>query len=148
MQKPRLFFNTNSDMTENTDNEFHFWIFNDLCKGSYVMAIKVANSSVLLCLPLRLSIYNNRSVRKTIVAEMIHARAWPYATTLRGSCDNQSVIPLAKNFMFHKRTKHIDVWYHWIRDALEDMMFDVNKVHIDEMVSICGERLWQWQVKS
>ncbi|GJT60916.1 hypothetical protein Tco_1004449 [Tanacetum coccineum] len=35
-------------------------------------------------------------------------------------CDNQSTIHLAKNSMFHKRTKHIDIRYHWIRDAIED----------------------------
>ncbi|GKC61711.1 retrovirus-related pol polyprotein from transposon TNT 1-94, partial [Tanacetum coccineum] len=34
--------------------------------------------------------------------------------------DNQSTIYLTKNSMFHKRTKHIDIRYHWIRDAIED----------------------------
>ncbi|GKA51739.1 retrovirus-related pol polyprotein from transposon TNT 1-94 [Tanacetum coccineum] len=47
-------------------------------------------------------------------------------------CDNQSTIHLAKNSMFHKRTKHIDIWYHWIRDAIEDGMFELNKVHTDD----------------
>nr|GEX78225.1 putative pleckstrin (PH) domain, reverse transcriptase, RNA-dependent DNA polymerase [Tanacetum cinerariifolium] len=36
-------------------------------------------------------------------------------------CDNQSAIHLAKNSMFYKRTKHIDVRYHWIRYAMEDV---------------------------
>ena len=30
-------------------------------------------------------------------------------------CDNQSAIHLAKEDMYHKRTKHIDVRYHKIR---------------------------------
>ncbi|KAF5781986.1 putative RNA-directed DNA polymerase [Helianthus annuus] len=47
-------------------------------------------------------------------------------------CDNQSAIHLAKNSMFHKRTKHIDVKYHWIRDALEDKLFELDKVHTDD----------------
>ncbi|CAH9096206.1 unnamed protein product [Cuscuta epithymum] len=47
-------------------------------------------------------------------------------------CDNQSTIHLAKNSMFHKRTKHIDVRYHWIRDALEDKLFELDKVHTDD----------------
>jgi hypothetical protein len=47
-------------------------------------------------------------------------------------CDNQSTIHLAKNSMFHKRTKHIDVRYHWIRDAIEDKMFELDKVHTDD----------------
>nr|GEW40079.1 retrovirus-related Pol polyprotein from transposon TNT 1-94 [Tanacetum cinerariifolium] len=50
-------------------------------------------------------------------------------------CDNQSAIHLAKNSMFHKRTKHIDVRYHWIRDAIEDGMFELNKVHTDDNAS-------------
>jgi hypothetical protein len=31
-------------------------------------------------------------------------------------CDNQSCIKLSINPMFHDRSKHIDVWYHHIRD--------------------------------
>ncbi|GJR63815.1 ulp1 protease family, C-terminal catalytic domain-containing protein [Tanacetum coccineum] len=46
--------------------------------------------------------------------------------------DNQSAIHLAKNSMFHKRTKHIDIRYHWIRDAIEDGIFELNKVHTDD----------------
>ena len=33
--------------------------------------------------------------------------------------DSQSAIHLTKNSMFHSRSKHIDVKYHWIRDVLE-----------------------------
>ncbi|KAJ0804413.1 putative RNA-directed DNA polymerase [Helianthus annuus] len=47
-------------------------------------------------------------------------------------CDNQSAIHLAKNSMFHKRTKHIDVKYHWNRDALEDKLFELDKVHTED----------------
>ncbi|GJV14657.1 putative RNA-directed DNA polymerase [Tanacetum coccineum] len=50
-------------------------------------------------------------------------------------CDNQSTIHLAKNSMFHKRTKHIDIRYHWIRDAIEDGMIELNKVHTDDNAS-------------
>nr|GEY96698.1 retrovirus-related Pol polyprotein from transposon TNT 1-94 [Tanacetum cinerariifolium] len=50
-------------------------------------------------------------------------------------CDNQSAIHLAKNSMFLKRTKHIDVRYHWIRDSIEDVMFELNKVHTDDNAS-------------
>ncbi|KAL4559836.1 hypothetical protein LXL04_031982 [Taraxacum kok-saghyz] len=47
-------------------------------------------------------------------------------------CDNESAIHLAKNSMYHKRTKHIDVRYHWIRDCLEDKMFELEKVHTND----------------
>ena len=31
-------------------------------------------------------------------------------------CDNQSCIKLSVNPVFHDRSKHIDIWYHHIRD--------------------------------
>ena len=34
--------------------------------------------------------------------------------------DNQGAIALAKNPMFHKRTKHIDIGYHFVREKVED----------------------------
>ncbi|KAE8708400.1 putative sphingolipid transporter spinster-like protein 2-like [Hibiscus syriacus] len=35
-------------------------------------------------------------------------------------CDSQSVIHLAKNQVYHARTKHIDVRYHFVREILEE----------------------------
>ena len=34
-------------------------------------------------------------------------------------CDSQSAIDLSKNTMYHARTKHVDVRYHWIMKAIE-----------------------------
>ena len=47
-------------------------------------------------------------------------------------CDSQSAIMLAKNPMFHAKTKHIDVKYHFIRDVLEDKHMELVKVHTDD----------------
>ena len=33
-------------------------------------------------------------------------------------CDNQSCIKLSINTVFHDRSKHIDIWYHHIRDCV------------------------------
>ena len=33
-------------------------------------------------------------------------------------CDSQSAIDLSKNSMYHARTKHIDVRFHWIGEEL------------------------------
>ena len=46
-------------------------------------------------------------------------------------CDNQSVIHLSKNSTFHARSKHIDVRYNWMRDALNDNLFELEKIHTD-----------------
>eukprot|EP00253_Pinus_taeda_P033015 PITA_33015 len=35
-------------------------------------------------------------------------------------CDNSSVIALSKNFVFHKRTKHIDTRFHYIRELVSN----------------------------
>ena len=43
-------------------------------------------------------------------------------------CDSQSAIYLAKNAMFHARTKHIDVRYHFIRQVLEDGLVTLTKI--------------------
>ena len=33
--------------------------------------------------------------------------------------DNQSCIKLSKNLVFHDRSKHIDIWYHHLRDCVQ-----------------------------
>ncbi|RVW72050.1 Retrovirus-related Pol polyprotein from transposon TNT 1-94 [Vitis vinifera] len=35
-------------------------------------------------------------------------------------CDGQSALDLSKSTMYHSRTKHIDVRYHWLRDIVEE----------------------------
>ncbi|MCO5586749.1 hypothetical protein L7F22_040691 [Adiantum nelumboides] len=47
-------------------------------------------------------------------------------------CDSRSAICLAKNAMFHARTKHIDVRYHFIREVLEDGLITLVKVHTSQ----------------
>ena len=34
-------------------------------------------------------------------------------------CDNQSCIKLSVNSIFHDRSKHIDIWYHHLRDCVQ-----------------------------
>ena len=46
--------------------------------------------------------------------------------------DSQSAIHLSKNKTFQSKSKHIDVKYHWIRDALEMKLFYLEKIHTDE----------------
>ncbi|RDY02474.1 hypothetical protein CR513_14062, partial [Mucuna pruriens] len=43
-------------------------------------------------------------------------------------CDSQSAIHLDKNLTFHSRSKHIDVRYYWIRDALDAKLLDLKLV--------------------
>jgi hypothetical protein len=45
--------------------------------------------------------------------------------------DNQSAIEPNKNSVFHKRRKHIDTCYHYIRECINNGMVDVDHVSID-----------------
>lgn len=44
-------------------------------------------------------------------------------------CD---AIQLAKNPVFHKKTKHLDVRYHFIKEVIEDKQLQLVKVHTTE----------------
>nr|GFA25159.1 retrotransposon protein, putative, Ty1-copia subclass [Tanacetum cinerariifolium] len=43
-------------------------------------------------------------------------------------CDNQSAIHLSRNLMFHERTKHVNVRYHFIREIIESKEIEVAKM--------------------
>ncbi|MCO5566392.1 hypothetical protein L7F22_020069 [Adiantum nelumboides] len=47
-------------------------------------------------------------------------------------CDSQSAIQLARNPVYHSKTKHVDVKYHFIREMLEDNRIQLVKVHTTE----------------
>ena len=51
------------------------------------------------------------------------------------NCDNQGVIALAKDNKFHVRTKHIDVHYHFIHEAVEDGKVVVQYIPTGDNVS-------------
>ncbi|KAL0411274.1 UNVERIFIED_CONTAM: Retrovirus-related Pol polyprotein from transposon TNT 1-94 [Sesamum latifolium] len=47
-------------------------------------------------------------------------------------CDSQSAIYLAKNQVYHARTKHIDVRYHKIRELIASREIIMQKLHTSE----------------
>ena len=47
-------------------------------------------------------------------------------------CNSQSAIDLSKNATYHSRTKHIEVRYHWTRDAIEMKRFQLKKIHTNK----------------
>ena len=55
------------------------------------------------------------------------------ATTIK--CDNQGCIALAKNPKHHSRTKHIDVRHHFIREAIEDKVIELEYCPTEGMVA-------------
>jgi asparagine synthetase A len=47
-------------------------------------------------------------------------------------CDNESAIRMADNPIDHDHTKHIDIWYHFLRDhsQREDIIIDLVSTHV------------------
>ena len=50
-------------------------------------------------------------------------------------CDNQSCIQLSENLVFHNRSKHIEIRYHFIRDYVQSGVVTLQYISIDEQVA-------------
>ena len=46
--------------------------------------------------------------------------------------NSQSAIHLAKNSALHSKTKHIQLWYHFIQSVLEDGQLKLEKIHTND----------------
>ena len=51
---------------------------------------------------------------------------------LKINCDSVSAIYLAKNQVYHARTKHIDVRFHFVREILDEGNSELLKIHTKE----------------
>jgi len=51
---------------------------------------------------------------------------------LKINCDSISVIYLAKNQVYHARTKHIDVRFQFVREILDEGDIELQKIHMKE----------------
>ncbi|GKC39823.1 putative ribonuclease H-like domain-containing protein, partial [Tanacetum coccineum] len=49
--------------------------------------------------------------------------------------DNESTICIVKNPIFYSKTKHIEIWHHFIRGAYEKKLIQVLKIHTDDNVA-------------
>ena len=49
--------------------------------------------------------------------------------------DNQGAISMAKNLVFHKRTKHIQILYHFVREAVEEGTIALEYCRTSEMLA-------------
>ncbi|GJY96600.1 putative ribonuclease H-like domain-containing protein [Tanacetum coccineum] len=49
--------------------------------------------------------------------------------------DNESIICVVKNPVYHSRTKHIEIRHHFIRDCYEKRLIDIIKIHTDSNVA-------------
>ena len=49
-------------------------------------------------------------------------------------CDNQSCIKMTTNPVFHDKSKHIEIWYFYIRDMIQKGAIKLQYVSIDGQV--------------
>ncbi|KAE8665560.1 PLAC8 family protein [Hibiscus syriacus] len=50
-------------------------------------------------------------------------------------CDNQSTIRLAENPVFHARTKHVEVHYHFVREKVLQEEIEMRQIKTDEKIA-------------
>jgi hypothetical protein len=50
-------------------------------------------------------------------------------------CDSTSAISVAKNTVLHSRTKHIEVWYHFLRDNVKKGNIDLTHVPTEKQLA-------------
>jgi len=60
------------------------------------------------------------------------------------NCDNQGAIALSKDNKFHSWTKHIDLWYHFIREAVKDDKITFTYILTEENVSDIFTKALTW----
>ena len=51
------------------------------------------------------------------------------------NCNNHSAITLVKDNKFHPQTKHIDLWYYFIHEAVEDAKINLNYIPTNNNVA-------------
>jgi len=66
---------------------------------------------------------------------MLRSLCQEQATTMVIFCDNSSAIALSKNYVFHKRTKHIDTKFHYIRELVNNGEIVLQHCRTQEQVS-------------
>ena len=49
-------------------------------------------------------------------------------------CDNQSCIKLSLNPVFHNRSKHIEIPYHYVRDMVEKDVIKLEYISIEDQI--------------
>ena len=50
-------------------------------------------------------------------------------------CDNQSCVKLSKNLVFHDKSKHIEIKYHYIRDMVQRGAVKLQYVATDKQIA-------------
>jgi imidazolonepropionase-like amidohydrolase len=77
------------------------------------------------------------SVKKVIWCArfLIELNFREYNTLVILHADNRDAIDLTVNLQFHKRTKHIEIRWHWIREMIERKLIKINYLSIKKLLT-------------
>lgn len=67
--------------------------------------------------------------------QLLHDNGYPYEEPTMIKVDNQSAIKLIRNPEFHKRSKHMDVRYHFVREKYVNKDIDIEYVFSQEQLA-------------
>lgn len=62
------------------------------------------------------------------LTRLLHELGVPGLTPVDLRCDNQAVIYIAKNPVYHERTKHIDLDCHFVREKFLDGLISLSHI--------------------
>ena len=69
------------------------------------------------------------------ISRLLNELGVPNVTPIPLKCDNQAAIYIAKNPVFHERTKHIEVDCHFVREKLVDGLISLSHVPTNEQLA-------------
>lgn len=69
------------------------------------------------------------------LTRLLHELKVPTVTPVPLKCDSQAAIHIAKNPVFHERTKHIDIDCHFVREKLQDGLISLTHTHTSSQVA-------------
>lgn len=94
-----------------------------------ILSLGVPKSSLLLLvLPLKLNIELWLTQPLVWIIQLLFELHIPVSAPPILRCDNRSAMAIASNHVFHARTKHIEIAYHYIREQVLAKTLDVQFV--------------------
>lgn len=139
----------------NTPNNLKFYIYSD---SDYAGCIKTRRSTTGFCLMIGTGIVSWCSERQSSVSHSTAESEYIAASQASRELvwlqrllaeldvqlasekptlfvDNESAVKLIKNPVLHKRTKHIEVRYHSVRERYEEKAFDVKGISSENQLA-------------
>ena len=62
------------------------------------------------------------------LSRLLHELSVPNVTPIPVKCDSQAAIYIAKNPVFHERTKHVEIDCHFVREKLQEGIISLQLV--------------------